>query len=52
MFPFKFAYMQRTNANSDFLGRGRGQHNPTTYESAERCASTWLPKSFHTSQAN
>ena len=42
MIPFKFAYMQRTKAKkslySDFLGRGRGQPNPTSYESAERCA--------------
>jgi len=43
MIPFKFAYMQRSNkgqevAKSDFLGRGRGQPNPTSYESAERCA--------------
>jgi len=38
MFPFKFAYMQRTKANSDFLGSGRGQPHPTSYESAERFA--------------
>jgi len=30
--------MQRTKTYSDLLGRGRGQPNPTIYESAERCA--------------